>query len=251
MWENTEIQPISRKATLALFENRIPAVRIESFASRSEIDQLSSALLEYASRTNSIQEVTRLGISQYEQGIRGSKDSYFKMVSQLDAEFSKIYAQSFSPLQRMVNILEKLGFDAGIMTEPGMGQYFAGSGKLRNGYSPIHVDFSPQDSSGWSVAQVQAQLAWNVYLNIPRQGGQLLIWDKQWNPEDDEFQVDGSYYYSDTVVSSAQLLPVQVHPGEVIIINSRNYHAVEEANDRLAYGSFIGVLDDYRLRFWS
>ena len=41
------------------------------------------------------------------------------------------------------------------------------------------------------------QLAWNLYLEVPDENGELLLWDKQWREEDDVFQVEDNYYYSD------------------------------------------------------
>jgi hypothetical protein len=251
MWENGNINVLSSSSLGALIENRIPAVRIEAFADANETDALITELLEHACRTSSIQQVTRLGISQYEQGVRVSKDNYFKLARHLDPEFAQIYARSFSPVQRLIARLKKKGFDSAIMSEPGMGDYFAGNGKLRNGYSPVHVDFAPQDSAGWAIAKARAQLAWNLYLRVPAKGGELLVWDKQWQPADDRYQVDDNYYYDDAVVRDARMVRLSVSPGEVIIINSRNYHAVSEARDRLAFGSFISVFKGNRLRFWS
>ena len=251
MWENGNINVLSSSSLGALIDNRIPAVRIEAFADANETDALITELQEHACRTNSIQQVTRLGISQYEQGVRVSKDNYFNLARRLDPEFAQIYARSFSPIQRLIDQLKKKGFDSAIMSEPGMGNYFAGNGKLRNGYSPVHVDFAPQDSASWAIAKAFAQLAWNLYLRVPAEGGELLLWDKHWRPEDDRYQVDGNYYYDEAVVRDARMVRLSVSPGEVIIINSRNYHAVSQARDRLAFGSFISVFKGNRLRFWS
>lgn len=251
MWEDDEVQPISHAALQGVIENRIPAVRIDNFATDEEARQLLTGLMEHACRTGSVKQVTRLGISQYEQGVRATKESYFAQARQLDRDFSRIFAQSFTPVARLIGKLGDLGFDAAVMSEPGLGQYFAGNGKLRNGFSPIHVDFAPQDSAGWAIAGATAQLAWNLYLRVPAQGGELLLWDKQWTPQDDIHQVRDNYFYSDAVVRDVRMLTIGVRPGEVIIINSRNYHAVAEAKDRLAFGSFISVFDDSRLRFWS
>ena len=251
MWENHKINGLSRSSLVALIENRIPAIRIEAFADAREASALATELLEHVCRTSSIRQVTRLGISQYEQGVRVSKDNYFNLARRLDPEFAQIYARCFSPVRRLINQLEKKGFDAGVMSEPGMGEYFAGNGKLRNGYSPVHVDFAPQDSANWAIAEADAQLAWNLYLRVPAEGGELLLWDKHWQPEDDRHQVDGNYFYDDAVVRDARMVRVSVSPGEVIIINSRNFHAVSEARDRLAFGSFISVFTGDRLRLWS
>ena len=251
MWESEEIYELSYSSLVALIENRIPAVRIGSFADTHETDALVTGLLEHVCRTSSIREVTRLGISQYEQGVRVSKDNYFKLARRLEPEFAQIYVESFSPLQRLICQLQENGFDASVMSEPGMGNYFAGNGKLRNGYSPVHVDFASQDSAGWAIAGAGAQLAWNLYLRVPAEGGELLLWDKHWQPEDDSYQVEDNYFYDDAVVRNARMLRVSVSPGEAIIINSRNFHAVSEAQDRLAFGSFISVFEGDRLRLWS
>jgi len=251
MWENDNINGLSRSSLVALIENRIPAVRIEAFADAHETDALVTGLLDHACRTSSIRQVTRLGISQYEQGVRVSKDNYFKLARRLEPEFAQIYAESFSPLQRLICQLQENGFNAGVMSEPGMGNYFAGNGKLRNGYSPVHVDFASQDSAGWAIAEAGAQLAWNFYLRVPAEGGELLLWDKQWQPEDDRYQVDDNYFYDEAVVRDARMVRVSVSPGEVIIINSRNFHAVSDVQDRLAFGSFISIFEGDRLRLWS
>jgi len=251
MWDSDEIKPLSRSTFLDLIHNRIPAIRLDGFAGKEEIDGLSNALHRHACRTNSIKEVTRLGISQYEQGIRVSKDNYFLMADKLNKVFSQIFSRSFSPVQRLIDELEALGLDVGVMSEPGFGAYFAGNGKLRSGRTPIHVDYSPQDSDGWAIADSKYQLAWNLYLRVPPQGGELLIWDKHWEPEDDEYLVENNYFYQEEVVSGAPMMRVKVNPGEVMMINSRNYHSVAEAEDRFAFGSFISVFDDLRVRFWS
>ena len=251
MWENNKIQPLSHSTLCALIDNRIPGVCISDFATAKEAENFTDELTESACRTNSIKQVTRLGISQYEQGLQASKENYFTLAKQLNEEFSKIFDQSdFEPVQRLIKIFKENGFEADVMQEPGMGSYFAGTGKLRNGKSPIHVDFAAQDSDGWEVAKANVQLAWNFYLRVPENGGELLLWDKQWNSEDDIHQVEDSYYYHDDVVQHAKMLRVKVHPGEVIIINSRNYHAVSEVEDRLAFGSFISVFNNM-LRLWS
>lgn len=251
MWENDNINEFSCSSLVALIENRIPAVRIEAFANAHETNVLVTGLLEHACRTSSIKQVTRLGISQYEQGVRVSKDNYFKLARRIEPAFAQVYAGSFSPVQRLIYKLQEKGFDASIMSEPGMGDYFAGNGKLRSGVSPVHVDFAPQDSAGWAIAEAGVQLAWNFYLRVPAEGGELLLWDKHWQPADDRYQVDGSYFYDEAVVRDARMVRASVSPGEVLILNSRNYHAVSETRDRLAFGSFISVFEGDRLRLWS
>jgi len=251
VWQSDAIEPLTQESLARLIDNRIPAVKVAQFAQQEEMQSLRAALLANADKTHSIPQVARLGISQYEQGLQGSKAGYFATASELETQFAGFFGRSFSPVQRLIESLQNCGFDADIMTEPGMGRYFAGNGKLRNGFSPIHVDFAPQDSTGWAIADAKAQLAWNLYLQVPTEGGALLLWDRLWTPEDDAYQVDGNYYYQEQVVHGARALRIEVSEGEMLIINSRNYHAVEESRDRLAFGSFISVFADNSLRLWS
>ncbi len=251
MWEEDEIHSLNNCTLNKLLQNKIPAIRIQGFASPSEINAFKDALLIYARKTSSVKQVTRLGISQYQQGVLESKDHYFNLAKEVSNEFAAVYAESFNPLTRFIDLLSQYFPDVGIMHEEGYGDYFAGVGKLRNGLSPIHVDFAPQDSQGWAIGETIHQLAWNFYLDIPSHGGEHLLWEKEWKREDDKYMADGNYYYSSEVVEGARLLTVPVQTGEIVLINSRNFHAIAEANDRLAYGSFISYLNGNKLRLWS
>jgi hypothetical protein len=138
------------------------------------------------------------------------------------------------------------------MIEPGYGPYWAGNGKLRNGVTPIHVDFAPQDSAGWAIAETRVQFAWNVYLDNPGDGGDLQVWERRWSRQHDRVhQVEGQYYYRPDVVEGARRVDVPVTVGDVVIVNSAVYHAVGQAAGRIGFGSFISLFDDGRFRLWS
>lgn len=250
-WETDAVQPFSAEAIHRLLANRVPAVRLADFATASETRAFGDAMVHGARRTGSIAEVSRLGISQYQQGIRGSKAGYFAAAEQARAEYAAIFTASFNPLQRFLAALESVGFASDVESEPGFGRYFAGTGKLRNGESPIHVDFSPQDSAGWRVGTLQAQLAWNYYVQVPPSGGELLLWERAWEPSHDALMVPGQYYFPPTVVAGARMLRLPVQPGEVVLLNSRCYHAVAHSENRLAYGSFVAWYGGRALRLFS
>ena len=250
IWQTDHILPLTRNSLLQLIDARIPALRIERFATTVETQQLKRVLFQLPTRSQSISQVTRIGISQYEEGLRGSKQYYFDKVAELTTYLEMIFRQSFNPNQRLMDLFKAMGLDADIMMEPGYGSYYAGVGKSREGYSPIHVDFAPQDSRDWEVGRATAQLAWNLYLNTPS-GGKLLLWEKLWQSSDDIYQVSHSYYYTDEVVSKSRKLEIDISEGELVIINSRNYHAVSETSNRLAFGSFISYFPEDKLRLWS
>ena len=252
MWATTEIPAFDLEAMAALAAADVPAVRLARFASIAEAHLLRDLLLTRAVRTHSIEEVTRFGISQYEQGIRGSKAAYFRQVQDLTPAFDAIYARSFPAVDRFIAVLRAIGMDADVMIEPGYGPYWAGNGKVRNGVTPIHIDFAPQDSAGWAIAETRVQFAWNVYLDNPGGGGDLQVWERRWSRQHDlVHQVEGQYYYRPDVVDGARRVDVPVTVGDVVIVNSAIYHAVRQATGRIGFGSFISLFDDNRFRLWS
>ena len=251
LWHTVDVQPFTRESVDRLLRHEVPAVRLASFATPAESQAFADAMLGGARRTGSIAQVARLGISQYQQGVRGSKAAYFAAADEARAEYAAIFAASFNPVQRFIAALEGVGYAAEVEEEPGHGRYFAGTGKLRNGHTPMHVDFSPQDSTGWRVGALQAQLAWNLYLQVPPEGGELLLWERLWQPEDDAWLEPGQYYHRPEVVADARELRLPAVPGEVLILNSRCYHAVSDSENRLAYGSFVAWYGDNRLGLFS
>lgn len=251
MWKSIEIPQLSRKSLSLLVDNRLAAVRIRDFASTSELDLLKRGLIENNRLSSSIRQVTRFGISQYEEGLKHNKQNYFSLTQRAAQEQKNIFAGSFDPVERFITLLEVHVENTGIMEEPGYGRYYAGNGKMRQGFSPIHVDFAPQDSAGWAIGGSQNQLAWNLYIDIPQQGGELLIWDKQWQPADDIFQVDGNYYYDEAVVAGQNRLSIKPQRGEILLINTRNFHAVADSDNRFAFGSFIACLGEGSMMLWS
>ena len=250
MWIDREIRDFSHGHLALLVQNLIPAIKIPLFASPAELRNLKNALLTESVRGNSLPEVTRLGISQYQHGVLKSKQDYLKLAIQAREVQKVIFAASFDPLNRLIQLFNEQGVDLDIMAEEGQ-QYFAGCGKVRNGFSPIHVDYAPQDSDGWEIGAASAQLAWNLYLDPGSKAGELMLWDKCWSPGDDTYQVDDNYYYEAEVVAGIDPLMVPVEVGSVFLINSRNYHAVNESENRLAFGSFISVFGDGRMRLFS
>ncbi len=233
-----------------MVDNTHCLVREHRFASAEECKQLASALLEQSRRTHSIPEISRLGISQYQQGLRGSKAAYFAEAREVSVNLDTLFNLSFDPVQRVQERLREFNLDIATMAETDYGLYAPCAGKLRNGSSPIHVDFAPQDSFGWDVGSTEAQLAWNIYLDVADNEGDLVLWDKQWQPEDEKFLVKDQYYFDPAVVAEVDPLRVKVNVGDLILVNSRNFHAVSESTNRLTVGGFISFFADGKVRFW-
>jgi hypothetical protein len=249
-WETDQVSNFSYEAISQLIEGRVPAVRLQGFSTNSETQNLVDALASFSAYSQSIKQVLRIGLSQYQEGLADSKENYFKKAKELLPRQTDVFHQSFNPVERLCSLLSEIGYNTSIMHEPGFGDYYAGNAKYRTGTTPIHIDYAPQDSAGWAVYSSHAQLSWNLYIKNTH-GGKLQLWDKYWQSDDDLLQHENGFHYRRSVVKNCKMLEIDAIPGELLLINSRKYHAVSESKDRLAFGSFISHFPENHLRFWS
>lgn len=251
MWKSFDAYPLTQENLYGLIDNTIPLIRIPEFGTIEEAEVLAERFLRFASRSNSVETVTRLGISQYEQGTVGGKDNYFSLAEKAWSDLTKVCETTFNPVMKVMETLRPYFADVDILTEEGYGRYFAGVAKLRTGKTPLHSDFPLFGAIDWAISKMVAQLSWNFYLRLPNRGGELKIWDKLWQEEDDQFLVKGTYYHDEQVVSNISSITVKPILGELIIFNARNFHTVLPAQNRIAVGSWLSLMPDGSLRLWS
>lgn len=96
-----------------------------------------------------------------------------------------------------------------------------------------------------------AQLAFNLFISTPPQGGHTTIWRKRWRPADEHYRT--AFGYEPSVVANAAELNVTPQTGDAIIFDSRNFHAVRDSagGRRVSISFFIGVVGDGSLILWS
>jgi hypothetical protein len=159
------------------------------------------------------------------------------------------------PLQRALDWLSKLfpGRSVNIAYEPGIGHYFAGLLRRIEEGTLVHVDFAPLEQPGWAVARVYNQLAFNIYLDVAQVNpGVVHVWQKQWQPKDQQFKIPGSYGYTAQVVEGVPFATITPRVGMMILINTRNFHQVSAASGmRLTFSASVGRLSDKDIVVWS
>ena len=117
---------------------------------------------------------------------------------------------------------------------------------------PVHIDFAPFESPGWEmISGVDAQLAANVYLDASPEQGDLVIYDKLWNPDDEQYRFEDRFGYSDAAVSEAPYEVLTPASGAIVLFNSRCFHrVVATGRRRLTFSFFLGFQDD-EIILWS
>ncbi|KQZ15151.1 MULTISPECIES: 2OG-Fe(II) oxygenase [unclassified Mesorhizobium] len=101
-------------------------------------------------------------------------------------------------------------------------------------------------------SDLTGQLAVNIYLKMPQEGGEIELWLREPTPDQDKEMVisDG---LDRTVLGEPPLL-IRPEQGDLVIFNSQLIHGVTpgKGSDRVTMSSFIGYRgDEAPLTYWS
>ncbi len=244
-----------------LTDNTIAAVRIPGVYEEPNIDTIVANIEEQGVAWYPKFEFKqgRIGISatEYASKINGKK-AYFLLEPEASRIRKKIFPDNLDPVERMTEVFSR-GFDTSVAQELSLGglRYFTGLIRAMGDKSTTHFDFAPHQLPGWWVANSVAQFAVVTYLQMPGTGGELRVYNRPWNPEDDEFNRDiaekGPNGFEGQFLEEDEYVTIAPNAGEMVVFNSRNFHSVEAATSavaRYSVNSFMSLRDD-KLYLWN
>ena len=114
-----------------------------------------------------------------------------------------------------------------------------------------------QDILSWEVDSqiargLYGQMGWNIYIDMPTLGGELFLYDLQFDQEEFEHLAGNSYGLS-WQCAGQPLDIIKPKVGELILINSRRVHAVQKAHGsghRVTLSGFLGM-NENGLMSWA
>jgi hypothetical protein len=116
----------------------------------------------------------------------------------------------------------------------------------------LHTDYAPALPPHWSISEIKSELAWNIYLTDPGEGGECRVYNCPWQPEYDHHLIGETYAYDPMVVEDAPLVALKPMVGRLIIFNSRNLHDVTAASQsRVAIGGHFGAHSNGNVICWA
>ena len=261
-WLSKGEYDLSKKNLELLFNNLIPAIRVQSFADLKECNSFINAI-KWAEENNIMKyysvkpKVGYIGTAQVEFRWGYKKTDYFVSVKEAWSDWNKVISNSWNPLNRFLTLLEDVsGYRAKVADEIGYGDLFAGIIRKASNGIGRHVDFAPMNSPEYDIARINSQLAWNLFVDSPPKGGITTIYNKPWNVNVVEGEEPPmSYGLSDEHISGSEKFSYKPITGDVVLFNSRNPHEVSPGNngdkERLQIGSFVGKLPDNNMVLWS
>lgn len=130
----------------------------------------------------------------------------------------------------------------------------AGVAREPNNGFQVHFDDAAREFTGNLLdANVVAQFAFNLYLSVPEQGGETVVWRHRWMPADEAHRLPHSYGYDREVVGDAESFVLRPQVRQALLFDPRNFHAVlpSRGGRRIALGFAVGLTDSGELLTWG
>ena len=268
-WTVNKAQPLSAESLDALFDNRIPAIRISNFAATAECRAFADGLrqcdlkvvkgaTDLSAPAFEAQRISFIGLTQYEFKYKPI-GIYLDAADDARAEVAPVFEKSFDPVERLMGRLRGLDDrSVEIARDPGGRLYSATIIRSSNEGLTLHADYAPYQAPQLTVTTCTAQLAWNFYAEIPNsEGGHTTLHNSPWTwTRRQEGEIAENYPLARDQVEGAETFTFKPCEGEVIIFNSRNPHEVipitaGKGKDRISMATFIGRMPTCDLRLWS
>lgn len=245
----------------ALAANEIGAIQIAHFLDRQELDVIienmsNKSISWYANKQN---QQGRIGINATGFGyeVEGKK-KYFDQTPQAEKARDEIFAGIQSPVDKIIRFFSN-GYTVSIAIEPEMqnAQYFAGLIRAMGAKSTLHFDYAPNQLPGWSVSDAEEQYGLVLYLQMPTEGGELTVYNRPWQPEDESQNNDigqkGTYGFTEGFLADTPHTSIRPLEGDLVVFKTRNFHQVGEIKSdkpRLGLTTFMS-LKEGSLSLWS
>jgi hypothetical protein len=254
-WDIVQVNELSKDLLDGLFANDIAAVRIPNFVSPESCRIVSETVVrngfDYYETLDP--PLGRIGIAQYDH--RDDKAEYFRQAELAHQTRERIFAEAGDPIPTVIDALTPAWpGKVGLATEDAYGAYFAGIVRITVGGIKVHCDWAQHDSIGWHVGTVTSQLVWNLYYDVTEEGGLTTLYRRPSTPDIESYAEGAWGFYRPEAVEDCESHTVRPVPGEVILFNSRNAHAVSPATGagvRVSASSFVGSMADNSLILWS
>ena len=234
-----------------LIKGEIPAIVIPNLLNSGKCQELVQDILTHKTSPG-IGFSQKIGESVNSYG--SNKMDYFKNVKQSNRYLKKIFSH-IDPrnimLQKISEILKGkicFAYENDMPYSKGIIRFHI-PGEL--GY--IHRDNVRFDASEFSVSKLSGQFSAVLYLQPSESGGELVIFDRFWKSSDEKFRTP-YFGYSNDVIKQTPFTYVKCNQGDLIIINTNKYHAINMVKGklkRITLSFFFGKKSESNFLAWS
>lgn len=254
----TTARPLTREHLSDLLVGRSAALRIPHFLTAAVcadvLRALESSPFEAYGRQRVQPPVMRFGVGVSDHRVDGAiAESYWPAVESGRAAWHRLGL----PHDPFALCRERLGahWPGGCSVgRSGGRELAAGVAREPNHGFQVHYDEALREFDGDLLdVPLVAQLAFNLYLSVPDEGGETVVWRRRWHPADESHRLPHSYGYAESVVGDSESLWIRPEVGMALLLDPRNFHAVRASSGarRIALGFSMGLTATGELVTWG
>ena len=253
MWTTQIVRETTNSTYADLISGKIPALIVPNILSNLSCISLSRKIL----KTNFIgfspgiskKIGTSLSSHIYE------KSEYFSNALLSNQTLKNLFSDNVSPIDVMQQTISKIlqkklspAFENEMIYSIAMIRIHE-----HGDFVHLHRDNSNFEMSEYGISNFKNQLSAILYLQSPLHGGELTIYDKMWNKNDEQMRCPEFGYSSDLIKNVPQkyIFPIA---GNMVIFNPKLYHQVESVigiKSRISLGFFFGEMSKNHLCSWT
>lgn len=250
---------LSLDSVNAILRNEISVLCIRNYFNYSNIPEILMRIKNISTSSYSHENnlVNHIGQSSYEiDGDIEKFESYYKGVNENITQLNKLFSPYPTPVRLFLDDLNRLWAEGIVVDKLHEKKMFAGIIRTIRKNSEVHAH---QDLVKWSnskainISDVEGQFGLNYFLQVPSVGGHLMVWNQELEYE--EFNKRSKGFFC---IPLEEMPPpdwvVKPEVGMLILLNSRNLHAIEKSIscDRIALSFFVAYRGKNKpITIWS
>ncbi|UTY62106.1 MAG: 2OG-Fe(II) oxygenase [Marine Group I thaumarchaeote] len=174
------------------------------------------------------------------------KEEYFDSAEKANEIFEKIFLNIEDPINKIKTTISKFFPNYEISETKENHRNYASCTIRRhtNGKSiPLHKDNVSYEGVEYQVSKINKQLSCVLHLQETEKGGNLSIYNKQWEKKLEKYR-EVEFGYNPIVKRNTTVDTIKPELGDLVIINPNYLHEVNKIqgnSDRVTLGIFFGI----------
>ncbi|MGB1378393.1 MAG: 2OG-Fe(II) oxygenase [Nitrosopumilus sp.] len=174
------------------------------------------------------------------------KEKYFENAEKANEIFKKIFLNTDNPVSKIKTTIEKFfpNYEISEIKENQKKYAMCTIRRHENGKSiPLHKDNVSYEGIEYDISKINTQLSCILHLQQTEKGGNLSIYNKQWNRELEKYR-EIEFGYNPKIKENTSVDTIESQLGDLVIINPNFLHEVkkiEGKSDRITLGMFFGI----------
>ena len=236
--------------------DKIPAVVIHNFYDKKNCQKIVNRIKNYSQ--NNFQNGKLRHIGPFLMLHTTNKKKYFEGAKEAQRTFEIIFCGIKNPVMQIYESIGNMLPDYSISL----------ASEFENDYSPIiirihekgksipiHKDNVRYEGKEYALSDIDCQLSCVLHLQESENGGDLVMYNKQWRKEDEKFRNIDFGYSSRLIEYSESCKMSNFSPGDLVIMNPNYYHKVTKITGntpRITLGMFLGFYrKDCKIISWA